>query len=480
MNVPLKSRAQQGWNITTGAINHGTNPNWYEQGPRGRAALKIAKKLAMSGVVPSRDRHYTAPWLPVCESPIEIGMEAQADQRNKRRGLSVSMHVPCRKCQLCLEVRQNLWRKRVVQEITNAPRSWFTTLTFSPVHLAGVLIEAKKLKACHKDPIICHRRRVERAAYSHVQKYLKRLRKEFGVRLRYVAVSEYGELEGRLHYHLVIHEESGPLTSAGIQRQWRSHVHTRLVQSAAGAGRYLSKYLTKDTSSRMRASLRYGLNLPERKAKEVAAQQKRAKRAKRQRDQHIDPPHSFEIFFKGGYFGGNLASPRLKTGSAKHDHAEKLNLQDAASVRTQRIEASPQSVPPVGRSQRAEPVRATANGCSERDPGVPHSKTDELGWYHWPPRGGKEAVRQSSGGRHNASQTDPLQQAGLCPGRAEKAPEQGRTLEIEAVHNTAKVEPTSVGGRRYCIGGCARHRTGCRPKPKTDGRYYICGDTRNR
>ena len=46
----------------------------------------------------------------------------------------------------------------------------------------------------------------ERIAYTHVQGYLDRLRKSCGS-FRYVAIPEYGEENGRLHYHLIIHEK---------------------------------------------------------------------------------------------------------------------------------------------------------------------------------------------------------------------------------------------------------------------------------
>ena len=67
-----------------------------------------------------------------------------------------------------------------------------------------------------------------------------------------------GEENGRLHYHLIIHEKVfGSVLHRQLNQKWRSHVSASLVKNARGSGTYLSKYLTK-SFSRVRASAQYG------------------------------------------------------------------------------------------------------------------------------------------------------------------------------------------------------------------------------
>ena len=110
----------------------------------------------------------------------------------------------------------------MAHECAVAPRSWFVTLTFDPIHLAGVVMESQSRKETDQTA------RIEAAAYSHCQGYFKRLRKAGG-KSRYVAVPEYGEEKGRLHYHLLIHEiEQHSVTYRLLDRKWRSFINASL------------------------------------------------------------------------------------------------------------------------------------------------------------------------------------------------------------------------------------------------------------
>lgn len=141
------------------------------------------------------------------------------------------------------------WRGRAIEEIAQAKRTWFMTLTFSPSHLAGVLVSGKSDKLVD----------IERRAYADVQRYLKRLRKTKAV-FRYLAVFERGEQSGRAHYHLLLHETGRfPIPKRVLEDTWPSLVHARLVDpTTTGAASYLTKYLTKSFDVRPRASSRYG------------------------------------------------------------------------------------------------------------------------------------------------------------------------------------------------------------------------------
>lgn len=214
---------------------------WFEETPAAKAAKKLVRYQVSRTLVHD-------PRLPYCDAPVPLAMEQRASAR--LQSLRVEMFRPCRKCEKCLSYRRLKWRDRMIAENTAAYRSWFVTLTFSPTHLAGIHAEAHQLGDASATGI-------EVAAYKHVQGYLKRLRKT-GARFRYVAVPEYGEERGRLHYHLLVHETSfGSVTYRGLQSKWRSFISASLVKSARGSGAYVSKYLTKN-STIIRASLNYG------------------------------------------------------------------------------------------------------------------------------------------------------------------------------------------------------------------------------
>lgn len=232
--------------------------DWYRgESPELSRALKVAAKLSAKGLVRQYSRYsFTADHKPYCDDPIRV----RFGKKGKDAGppVEVAMWAPCRKCPKCLQFRQMKWRQRVYNELMltemNGRRSWWVTLTFSPVHLAGILAEASPAGGSAKA--------VERAAYKHVQKYLDRLRKASKTRFRYLAVFERGEKTGRGHYHLVLHEVGPkPILKANIEKLWRSHVHARLVhidKRVTGLASYISKYATKDVTVRPRASTGYG------------------------------------------------------------------------------------------------------------------------------------------------------------------------------------------------------------------------------
>jgi len=134
--------------------------------------------------------------------------------------------VRCRKCDGCRLWRQRVWAARAHVEYQVSPRTWWITLTY---------------------------RGSSETLYPEVQKFLKRLRKKNQV--RYVLSEEQGETNGRLHYHVLLHCRPD-LTRRAIEGFWpHGFVHSRLAKSA-GLGRYLAKYLAKQ--SRIRASVGYG------------------------------------------------------------------------------------------------------------------------------------------------------------------------------------------------------------------------------
>lgn len=136
--------------------------------------------------------------------------------------------VKCGKCRGCLRIRQNDWVRRAMIEYEAHPRTWFLTLTYRGEYEVG---------------------------YDAVQKFLKRLRKNTGQKIRYLCATERGSKNGRLHYHLLVHG-SDQLTKRMIIKEWpHGLTHMRLARDLTSA-RYVSKYTAKD--AHIRPSLGYG------------------------------------------------------------------------------------------------------------------------------------------------------------------------------------------------------------------------------
>lgn len=259
------------------------------------AAQKAAVTFALRGHQVSQTVFHD-PSMPYCDSPVLVGLRHRASEHMPGLpSLEVSSHRPCRRCEKCLRFRQMRWRERARFEIASAKRTWFVTLTFSPVHLAGVLAAAAGGSV----------KQVEASAYKHVQKFFKRLRKNHPLaKFRYLAVYERGSDTGRSHYHVLIHEVGQrPVLKAHLESEWASFVNARLVSvEAGGAAGYVTKYLTKSLDIPPRASNGYGV------AKSVA--RKKRKNASIFSDRvnvTLTPPHLYWV-------GSDFACIQLKGG----------------------------------------------------------------------------------------------------------------------------------------------------------------------
>ncbi len=257
---------------------------------RNEGTRSLAAKVALQGGRVGKSV-FIANWEPYCDDPISVDRRITSREAVKGRTLGatkirdeisameVSVKVPCRKCPKCLQFRQMRWRQAAITEIDQANRTWFITLTFSPQHLSWLLQDARS-----SEP-----RDIERSAYKRVQLFFKRLRKghmprNLGVKrliirrkkddpplrrigFRYLAVFERGKENGRVHYHILLHENgTRPLLKMLIEAQWPSFSSSRLVHSgeAGGTASYVTKYATKSLDMRIRASNLYGqLSLPQ-------------------------------------------------------------------------------------------------------------------------------------------------------------------------------------------------------------------------
>lgn len=110
-----------------------------------------------------------------CISPISIprfGGKSNADRIN----------VPCGRCICCLQNRARSWSFRLEQELKNSCSAYFVTLTYSDEYLP---IDNSVNK-------------------SDLQNFFKLLRYYYSKKIKYYAVSEYGERLARPHYHAII------------------------------------------------------------------------------------------------------------------------------------------------------------------------------------------------------------------------------------------------------------------------------------
>jgi len=90
--------------------------------------------------------------------------------------------LPCGQCGHCRRNRASEWTARLVNELSYWKDSCFLTLTYSDEELP----EDESLEP------------------EELTLFLKRFRKEVGVKIKYYAVGEYGEETLRPHYHLIL------------------------------------------------------------------------------------------------------------------------------------------------------------------------------------------------------------------------------------------------------------------------------------
>lgn len=175
------------------------------------------------------------------------------------------LSVRCRKCQACLAFRSRLWTARAINEcvLVNG-RTWFGTLTAAPAVRFQWQVRASQsamtrrrepwhdLDAQTKFKAICD------VASAELTKWLKRIRKNSGARLRYLLVTE-AHKDGSPHWHCLIHEAGGTVTKRVMEQAWRSGFSQfRLVDADKRAALYVCKYLAKSALARVRASQGYG------------------------------------------------------------------------------------------------------------------------------------------------------------------------------------------------------------------------------
>lgn len=181
--------------------------------------------------------------------------------------LFVELIAACRRCEPCRRRRARLWAHKAMAEVERASRTWFATFTARPdeqYRWAGLASLARYEASA---PFTAESEAIAFAdvcavASADITRYVKRVRKESAAPLRYLIVTERHK-SGDPHFHAFVHEvdPAKPIRKAVLRAQW-IHGFSRFKLLEPGEGRaaawYLCKYLSKDLSSRVRASIRYG------------------------------------------------------------------------------------------------------------------------------------------------------------------------------------------------------------------------------
>lgn len=158
--------------------------------------------------------------------------------------------IRCRKCPNCVTARSRMWSMRAMHESDQSARTWLTTLTVSPEYRLQLRINSRRATGGEEFSGLAA------ALGKWFTLYLKRVRKETGVKLRFLSAFE-AHKDGFPHLHALIHEQDMPVRKECLNRQWPwGFSHHKLVDS--NASRYVTKYISKEMHNRVRASLHYG------------------------------------------------------------------------------------------------------------------------------------------------------------------------------------------------------------------------------
>ena len=219
-----------------------------------QSAFRIVWKIAGGCENPFITECYARP------SPA-IGGTHVVVARGTEHSICVEIHTRCRVCENCRRQRAALWRHRAEWETLLAPRTWFGTLTVRPTehylaqcavvaHLEARAVPSGELTSDQMFNLVARREATE------VTKMLKRLRIR-GMEFRYLLVTE-AHKSGYPHFHMLLHEVRDPVRYRDLEGEWPLGFSKWRLVADPKESRYLSKYLSKDARSRVRASLAYG------------------------------------------------------------------------------------------------------------------------------------------------------------------------------------------------------------------------------
>lgn len=140
------------------------------------------------------------------------------------RNVTRTMLLPCGTCIGCRKSKSQAWALRCLLELQLHDHATFTTLTYDPDH--------EPLTLSKRDLALFH----------------KRLRRRATRPIRQFASGEYGETNGRPHYHDILFGCDARMDSQTIQEAWgMGHAYTVAVTPAAIG--YTAGYCAKKYNS---------------------------------------------------------------------------------------------------------------------------------------------------------------------------------------------------------------------------------------
>lgn len=136
------------------------------------------------------------------------------------------LQLPCGGCVGCRAAKAKAWALRCHLELAQHPTASFTTLTYDDAHLPATL------------------------SRRDLQLWLKRFRKALGPArpVRFFGAGEYGEKNGRPHYHAILFGV-GPDTRSIVEKTWGlGHTRTEIISPRRIA--YCAGYTVKKIAKR--------------------------------------------------------------------------------------------------------------------------------------------------------------------------------------------------------------------------------------
>lgn len=185
-----------------------------------------------------------------CSNPfmrVDSTLKPLSYLKKRRITQNFKYAFPCGQCLNCRINQSRLWANRIVLEQKASRHSYFVTLTYDDEHLPY---------NDYNEPILVK---------SHLQKYIKRIRKGHHAKLRYFAVGEYGSHTWRPHYHLTIFTQSD-FSENLLEKKWADSEGNPLGFSFVGdvspqSANYIAGYIKKKALPSYRDEL--GIRPPE-------------------------------------------------------------------------------------------------------------------------------------------------------------------------------------------------------------------------
>lgn len=239
--------------------------------------LTVQREWTWVDGVPVLKRSLTASVCGKCTNPqtrefySRHTRPAQLRAGGKQKPMTVILNVRCRHCGWCKTQRRNAWAVRALTEFGQASRTWFVTLTLRPEEAYRFLTLARmQVGDLSTDGERLFSAYV-RVLGPELTKFIKRVRKNSGAPIRYIAVAEPHK-SGVPHFHILMHEvdENRPLLKRHInvspddpnRPNWPLGFSNVKLADDARSVWYLCKYLAKDVRTRIRASVFYGKQNP--------------------------------------------------------------------------------------------------------------------------------------------------------------------------------------------------------------------------